>query len=171
MMAILGQLLFGWLFADLLSGVVHWVEDRVLPEGIPFLDEQIVQPNRLHHVEPMAFTNFGFVYRNGTTWAAAASIGLPLLLIFGPAIWLLTAILGGAVGSQVHYWAHSPGSAPKSVRTMQLTGFLQSPVGHGRHHRPPNDRAYCILTDWLNPWLDRWAVWARLERLFRVQAA
>ena len=166
-----GQIVFGRLLADLVSGIAHWLEDRVLPEGIPLLDSQIIQPNRLHHKDPMAFTRFGSIYRNGTTWAATAAIGAPLLWWLGPSIWLATALLGGAFANQIHYWAHVPGIAPKWVRTMQLTGFLQSPQGHGRHHRPPSDRAYCILTDWLNPWLDRWMVWQRLERVLRVKAA
>lgn len=171
MMAIIGQLLFGWLLADLISGILHWLEDRILPEGIPLLDSQVVQPNRLHHIDPMAFTRFGFLYRNGTTFAAVAFIGAPLLWCFGLSFWLATALLGGAFANQIHYWAHKPGIAPKWVRTMQLTGILQSPVGHGRHHRPPSDRAYCILTDWLNPWLDRWMVWEKLERLLWVKVA
>lgn len=169
--SVIGQLLFGWLLADILSGVLHWLEDRILPEGIPILDEQIVQPNRMHHAEPLEFTRFGFLHRNGTTWAATALIGGPLLWVLGPSLWLAIALLGGGFANQIHYWAHLPAAAPIWVRTAQLTGALQSPGGHARHHRAPSDRAYCILTDWLNPWLDRWKLWARLEWLLQVKAA
>ena len=50
---------------------------------------------------------------------------------------------------------------------LQEIGLLQSPVHHAGHHRPPSDRRYCVLTDWLNPVLDAVGIWALLERGLR----
>jgi Lipid desaturase domain len=105
-----GQILIGWLFADLLSGIVHWIEDRVLRMDTPILCKAVVIPNRVHHSDQLAFTS-------------------PL------------------------------------VKTLQEIGIIQSPRHHSGHHRTPTDTRYCILTDWLNPVLDRIELWATLERL------
>src|SRR3546814_9004857 len=49
------QLVTGWLVADFLSGIIHWIEDRVLWVGMPLISKSVVEPNRLHHRDPDAF--------------------------------------------------------------------------------------------------------------------
>ena len=164
---LVAKLLAGWLIADALGGFVHWIEDRVLTERVPLLGRHVVAPNRRHHAEPMAFASGSLVERNGTTWAAAALASLLWLWIAGPSVIWAAATLGGAVSSHVHYLAHLPKNGPRFVRVLQEIGLLQSPVHHAGHHRPPSDRRYCVLTDWLNPVLDAVGIWALLERGLR----
>ena len=163
--AIALEVLLGWLLADLLSGIFHFLEDRYGREDWPVLGKWVIAPNRLHHAQPLAFTRAGFGERNGTTILAAAIVAAPLLLLLGPQIWLLSAAIGGALSNQVHYWAHRPGAAPALVRLVQRTGLLQGAKHHQLHHATPHDRRYCVLTSWLNPILDRNEVWAKAERL------
>lgn len=163
--AILGQLLVGWLLADFLSGLVHWLEDRVLSERMALIGRLVVAPNRQHHATPLSFLGGGVVYRNGTTWLATALVALPWLLLAGPSVVLGAAVVGGCLSSQLHYWAHAPRLAPVAVQVLQEVGLLQSPKGHARHHRPPQTAAYCVITDWLNPVLDRIGLWRLLDRL------
>ncbi len=170
MIALVGQIIVGWLLADLVSGMLHWVEDRILPDGLPLIDRAIVQPNRLHHADPMAFVSGSLLDRNGTTWAATLVILLPALFAFGPAPWLIAAGIGGAMASQVHYWAHRPPPSKSWLAALQLTGVIQSPMAHARHHRAETSH-FCILTGLLNPLLDRSNVWTGLERLMRVRVA
>ena len=80
-------------------------------------------------------------------------------------ILLATAIVGGTVANEVHRYAHTPNDAPAWLRAAQRTGFLQSPAGHARHHRGQSDSDYCVLTDWLNPWLELIGLWRLLDRL------
>lgn len=162
MMALLGQIVAGWLLADLLSGILHWIEDRLLPDGLPVLDRAVVQPNRLHHRAPMAFTAGSFFDRNGTTWMAAAALVIPAFIAFGPAPWLVAASIGGLVASQVHYWAHRPPPSQSWVAAFQRAGIIQSPGAHRRHHQDET-ASFCILTNLLNPLLDRTRVWAWAE--------
>lgn len=163
------QLLLGWLLADFLTGVMHWLEDRFGPgrEHWPIVGSLIFAPNRLHHADPVAFTRQGFFERNWTTWAVVALFALPMLCIFGPAPWLLTALAGGAMANEIHAWAHRrtivPGWAAMPVELLQSIGFLQSPAHHAQHHVPPHRRAYCILTGWLNPLLDSVKFWSLIE--------
>ena len=163
------SILLGWLLADFLAGVVHWWEDRIADPRWPFLGEHVVIPNRLHHEQPMAFVAAGFIERNWTTAVAAWLIGGALIALLGPSLIILTAIAGGTVANEVHRYAHTPGDAPAWLRAAQRTGFLQSPAGHARHHRGQQDSDYCVLTDWLNPWLELIGLWRCLDRLCGVR--
>lgn len=164
---VIAQLLLGWLIADVIGGLVHWIEDRVLTERVPVLGRHVVAPNRRHHAEPMAFAAGTLIARNGTTIAAAGVASLLWWWLAGASVVWAAASIGGAVSSHVHYLAHLPKRGSRFVRVLQEIGLFQSPAHHAGHHRPPSDRRYCVLTDWSNPVLDAIGVWALLERLLR----
>lgn len=160
---IVGQLLLGWLLADLLGGIAHWLQDRVLTEETPLVGRSIVAAQRLHHHQPLAFTRKGFVERNWSTWMVALGVSGLWLLLFGPSFMWGAATVGGMVSAMVHGLSHQPQNAGKVCRVLQQIGLIQSPKHHSVHHRPPHDCRYCPLTDWLNPLLDELRVWAVLE--------
>ncbi len=160
---ILGQALIGWLIADLLSGLFHWWEDRVGRLDWPLIGRFVVAPNRLHHVDVLAFTRSGLVERNLVVWLLVAAISIGWLALTGPSVTWATATLGGLLVNEVHRMAHLPASAGPVSRVLQEIGLFQSPKHHAGHHRAPSDRRYCILTDWLNPVLDAVAAWTRIE--------
>lgn len=162
---IIGQLLIGWLIADLLGGIAHWIEDRVLVESSDWVGRMIVAPNRRHHRDPLAFLSGGWFVRNSSGWAVSLVVGLVWLLLFGPSILWAAALAGGLVSTEVHRRAHLP--ATGLVRVLQQIGIIQSAAHHAGHHRAPGDRRYCVLTDWLNPILDTAGVWADLETFLR----
>jgi hypothetical protein len=161
--AFIGQAVVGWLLADLFSGVVHWLEDRVLPTNTPILGPAIVAPNRLHHVDQLAFTRSSVLSRNIWLWGFVALISGGLWLAGTPAVLLTFLTLGGLVVTEVQVRAHRPAIAGPAVRLLQEIGIIQSPRHHAGHHRVASAR-YCSLTDYLNPILDRTGVWAGLER-------
>lgn len=166
--SIAGQLLLGWIYADFFGGLLHWVEDRQLLPG--FLDRQIGAPNRLHHSDPQGVTrDANFLRRNSTTFAAALPIVVVSYFLFGANAFWASSSIGGLLSYEVHRWAHAPRLAPGWARVLQETGFLQSPKHHAVHHRPPQDRHFCILTNWLNPLLDALRFWERLERAIGLQ--
>lgn len=164
-LAILLQALAGMLLADFLTGLFHWLEDRYGCENWPVLGRLVIAPNRLHHEQPLVFTRSGFVARNWTCAVAAGLIALPLLLAFGPSVWLAVAFVCGALANEWHFWAHCPDRAPTIAHVLRMVGLSQSRRHHARHHAAPNDSRYCVLTCWLNPWLDRIGLWFALERL------
>ena len=149
-----GEALLGWLIADLFSGLFHFWQDRWGAEDTPFIGGWLIRPARLHHEKPLVFLDGSFLYRNGATFAFVGLIAGFWLMLFGPSVMLAAAVLGGALTTQVHYWAHRPGSAGPTVRMFQEIGLIQSPKHHAGHHRPPQNVRYCVLTDWLNPVLD-----------------
>lgn len=168
--SIIGQLLLGWLLADLVTGTFHWWEDNFGSEDWPVVGPWIIRPNRLHHRAPLAFTRHGFMERNRASIVTAAIAGIVLTLLFGPALWISSLALGGALTNEVHRYAHQPSNAGPWLGMLQQIGIIQSPREHARHHRPPYDRNFCILTDWLNPVLEQLGLWRGLGRLCRRPA-
>jgi hypothetical protein len=163
--AIIGQLLLGWLLADLVTGTFHWWEDNFGSESWPIVGPWIIRPNRLHHLAPLAFTRHGFLDRNGASIVTAAIAAAALVFFFGPAPWILALAIGGGLANEVHRYAHEPSSAPAWLAVLQQVGLVQSPRDHARHHRPPHDANFCVLTDWLNPLLEATGFWRHLGNL------
>lgn len=164
--AIIGQLLLGWLLADLVTGAFHWWEDNYGSETWPIVGPWIIRPNRLHHRAPLQFTRHGFMERNRASMVVAAVVGIALTVMFGPQFWISSLVLGGAISNEVHCFAHRPSTASVWISVLQQIGLVQSPREHSRHHRPPHDANYCILTDWLNPLLEALGFWRHLGRAF-----
>lgn len=163
--SIVGQALLGWLFADLIGGILHYVEDRqFLPA---FLDRHVGIPNRLHHLDPQGVTRDpNLLRRNNTTIAAVIPVIVLVYLVSGLTVFLVAAAGGGVMSYEVHRWAHAPRLAPSWARVLQETGLFQSAKHHAVHHRPPHDRYFCILSDWLNPLLDALGFWNVLAAVF-----
>jgi hypothetical protein len=167
----------GYVLADVVSGVVHWFCDTFFHEDTPVIGRAFIHPFREHHLDPLAITRHGFLEVNGNNCLAM----LPLLVavwILGaprageavPALFWQSAALGFALATfatnQFHKWAHQerPGAA---VRWLQRTGLVLSPAHHARHHSEPYRQAFCITAGWLDPLLDRYRIFERIERLAR----
>lgn len=161
--ALVGQLLLGWLLADLLTGLVHWWEDRLAREDMPLVGRWIVAPNRMHHVAPLLFAESSLLKRNLGIWLLTGLVSGVWLLLGGFSAFWAAATLGALVSGEVHRLAHVPAEAGGVIRVLQQVGLVQSPRHHAGHHRAPSDSRYCVLTDWLNPALDGLKVWAWLE--------
>lgn len=160
---ILGELLIGWMIADLASGLVHWWQDRAARADWPVIGRRVIAATRLHHRDVLAFTRSPLIERNLATWGVVTLISAAWLVLTGTGLIWAAATVGGLVVGEVHRHAHLPAAAPRVVRVLQDTGLIQSPQHHAGHHRAPSDRRYCILTNWLNPALDALGLWSGLE--------
>ncbi len=157
MMTFVGWILSSWLAADLIAGFWHWLEDRYFDITWPFIGQYIAKPNELHHEQPTAFLFQTYWKRNWTTIVPAA-----IAAMLFPSGWLVFLFVSQA--NEIHAWAHSKGKVSTWVSVLQETGFLQSPLHHGHHHRSPFEIKYCVMSNWLNPLLDHYQVWRALER-------
>lgn len=164
--AVIGQALCGWLIADFVGGMFHWWEDRVGNEKMPGIGRWVVSPNRLHHIDAMAFLKKPFLVRNWTALPIVIAISLVWLWLLGPSVIWVTASIGAAISVEVHYQSHLPherGTRLRSLlRPLWDIGLIQSPAVHNRHHLLP-DGDYCPLTGWLNPILEHINFWSFLE--------
>lgn len=157
------------LAVDFLSGIVHWLEDSYFSETTPILGPLVIAPNILHHRLPRHFLKGSFWDRNNTTMLPCAVVLILGTMAFGFHWQLLLFCLALSFGNELHCWAHrSPQENGRFITFLQEHGWIQTPAHHAVHHTDPKNRAYCILTNVLNPVLDRFEVWRRLEDILRA---
>jgi hypothetical protein len=154
----IGYLLCCYLSADLLAGFWHWWEDRYADVKWPLIGDWIAKPNQLHHDQPLAFLDQGYWSRNSTTIIPAA---IAFLLTVPHPICGVFVFVSQA--NEIHAWAHGKGKVASWIEALQSIGLLQSPKHHAQHHIDPFESKYCVMTDLLNPLLDRLKFWRRLE--------
>ena len=154
------------LLVDFVSGLVHWLEDTFWTERTPLVGRWIVRPNVLHHEDGSAFVARSYWASNWDLLALGA-------IVVAVAWWLdrltwhvwLFALLGGNA-NQIHKWAHQPRrDTPTPVRLLQDLRILQRPSHHAGHHGGERNTHYCVVTEVMNPVLDRLGFWRGLERL------
>jgi ubiquitin-conjugating enzyme E2 variant len=166
-LAIALQVLATFLVADLVTGLVHWLEDVYADESMPVIGRYVARTNIVHHHFPRHFIHL-------TWWQSSWVLCLLSALIVGAAwivglltwhVWLFAALSANA--NQIHKWAHQTRAENGSVVTfLQRLRVLQTPRHHARHHTDPKDCHYCTMSNLLNPLLDGINFWAGLEFLF-----
>lgn len=161
------KLLVTVLMADFVSGFVHWLEDAYTRPDMPLLG-QIARDNLEHHAHPRAFIRKSW-------WAS--SYDLLILGLLGlalawhnhaltPWVVLFTALVVNA--NQVHKWAHSSRlEVPRAIRFLQKHRILQTPREHARHHSGERNSHYCVMTNLLNPALEKIRLWSRMEWIIK----
>ncbi len=163
--------LAGYLLADLLSGTVHRLADRFFDPRTPILGPALIAPFREHHADALAMTRHDFFEVSGNNGLATIPLAIAVFVLPPPTSLLTQLLAAGTISlglsivatNQFHCWAHVA-VPPRWVRPLQNWGLILSPKRHDLHHRPEHDRAYCVTSGWLNPVLDRYRVFARLER-------
>jgi plasmanylethanolamine desaturase len=166
----IGTIISVVLLADFFTGVGHWFEDAYCTKDKPgLIGSEICDPNLLHHEKPTDFIKNSFVELNLVSVLAAtvASI-IPFLL--GLYVLGFALILSG-IGNQVHAWSHSKPAYKfkplnRLIMMLQKCCLIQTPAQHASHHKPPFDKAYCTITNVVNPPLDELNFWRRLEWVF-----
>jgi ubiquitin-conjugating enzyme E2 variant len=165
-LVLLGNVVAVWLIADFASGVFHWWQDAYGDPYWPVIGTHITRPNVLHHYAPRALLA-------NSWWNSSRTLLVIALLIAGVAWWTdalsWQLVLGLSLGvnmNQIHKWSHqSPRRIPVLVRWLQRLGVLQSPKQHRAHHLDTRETNYCVLTDYVNPVLERVRFWSALEWL------
>ncbi len=156
------------LFADFITGLIHWMEDSYWSPETPILGKWIVEPNLAHHKNGQEFLKKSWLESSWDLLIAG------LLIIFAAywanclswEIWLFAVIIINA--NQIHKWAHITRyeNKPQIIGFLQKLYILQSTEHHGKHHRKPNNSHYCTVTNWINPILDKLHFWRGLEKVF-----
>lgn len=155
----------GYLLADFMSGLVHFLGDSFGTVRTPIFGPTFIFPFREHHVDPEDITRHGFIETNGHN----CLVSLPVMIVmhyflFSAAIASVAAsiafgtgfflILGIFATNQFHKWAHT--KHPSTFITfLQKYRLILSPKHHKVHHTAPFERYYCITTGWLNMLLEK----------------
>lgn len=149
--------------ADFISGLVHWLEDAYAHPDMPLLGK-IAADNLRHHSRPREFL--------GKSWWESSSdlvlIGLVVILAsltshnFSGWVLLLVALTVNA--NQIHKWAHQgPRENPALVTWLQQKKILQTAREHAKHHSGEKNTHYCVITNFLNPVLEKAGFWKGIE--------
>jgi ubiquitin-conjugating enzyme E2 variant len=163
--AFLLKVLGGLWFADFISGVVHWLEDRYGNPEWPVIGHTI-RENQQHHFTPRSFLK-------GTLWTRNREV-LAIGAAFLAAFWAfdvlnaftVSAVIFGVMSNEVHASAHrSPQENGRIITALQKTGLLQSHRHHAAHHRKGKDTHFCVLTNHVNPVLERIRFFQTLEAI------
>lgn len=162
---------FAYVFADVVSGCVHWFADTWGSYEWPVVGNSLIRSFREHHADPLAMTHHDFIEVNGAT----ALVSLPVLVfcwfndvsttfdfyLCGIITWLsFFTIMTG----QIHKWAHQKNPIT-FIRLLQNCRIILSPAYHSFHHSGNIDSHYCITTGWLNPLFSRIRFFRILEML------
>lgn len=169
-----GAMLAGYLAADLLAGIVHWLADTYGSPHTPLVGPTLIYGFREHHDAPEKILQHDFVETNGAAAAAAipvAALALTLSATAPAALFMKTALaaltLAVVATNQLHKWAHTT-HPPTAVRVLQRLRLILRPEAHARHHTTPFRTHYCITTGWLNGPLERLRVFAEVEKAVAV---
>lgn len=178
---VIAQIIFGILLADLISGFIHFAQDNLGSSETPIFGS-IIHDGRSHHRDPDAFLRSRPLDRSSKAIGLSMFAGGILALIFGPQIWVISATLAGALMIEIQVLAHRPKyKIPKWAQVLQWIGIIQRGSQHSAHHAgdgdiaddgpyiPPVIKCYCVITNWLNPILDRTQLWPWLYRITRMR--
>jgi plasmanylethanolamine desaturase len=163
--------MFGFVLADFVSGVVHWLADTWGSPDVPVIGQALIRPFREHHVDQKEITRHDFIETNGNN--CFISIGpavmgalVPLdeavnvfaaTAIFSVTLWVLFT-------NQFHKWSHLD-VRPRWVEVLQRLNLVLPPDHHAVHHSAPYAKYYCITVGWLNEPLHRLRFFQALERI------
>jgi plasmanylethanolamine desaturase len=154
------------MLADFVTGVVHWAEDAYAAHAKPgSVWRKVADANALHHTKPRAFLVNTWFESSWDLLLLASAISA-LAFAFGQFNWataLFALIVANA--NQLHKWTHRNHTEnPRVIVWLQKLRLLQTVRHHARHHTGERNSHYCVVTNWLNPLLERLEFWRRLER-------
>ena len=162
---------FGYVAADFMSGLVHWIGDTWGDPSMPIIGQYFIRPFREHHVDQTAITRHDFTETNGANCLATMVVLLPTIvvlygshspLVLGFHVFAFAMTMGVFGTNQFHKWSHLPDNVrPRTIRWLQSVGLILPPAHHAKHHASPYDTYYCITVGWLNPMLAK-------ARFFRI---
>jgi len=157
------------LVADFVSGLFHWLEDAYGREDWPIVGRLVTRPNILHHHNPRYFTKHSWL-RSSWLLLCLGVLVLGAAAICGVLTWQVwLVVILGANANQMHKWAHrTPSENGIFVSLLHRLRLIQTPKHHAAHHTDPKNSHYCVLTNLLNPILDRARFWQGLEFLIRI---
>lgn len=163
--------LSGYVTADFLSGLAHWLFDTWGSIYTPVLGKSVIRPFREHHWDQKAITRHGFIETNGNNCFAS----LPVLAgaCFIPTTtnrglfamtFMLSTSLGVLATNQFHKWAHVD-DLGRFIGLLQRSHVILPTAHHEIHHTAPYQTYYCITTGWLNPLLCATEFYRRVEHV------
>lgn len=160
------QIILGYLLADLIVGIYHWIKDTYFDPHTPVIGKLFIWGSRLHHIRPnyvCTFTDFE-LFLGSTKWVFLWMA--PLFYYIGINPFLLSLFLLTSANDIIHKYAHMlDHERPQLMTTLQQYWILQTREEHCEHHISPHTVNYCPITPYLNIVLEKINFWRNLENL------
>ncbi len=170
---ITAQVFLLWLAADFITGIAHWWEDTYGNPNWPVIGKYIVEPNLVHHKQPAKLLEGTYWSRVNTSFFAALFVG-GLFWLLGLGSWQFYLCLFFCVqGNEIHAMSHRPDRLNhKFVLFLQKIGIFQEKKMHRWHHKAPYETNFCIMSNFVNPILNKIGFWSKLEwvilKIFKI---
>jgi ubiquitin-conjugating enzyme E2 variant len=163
-MWLIGTIVIAWLLADFIAGFWHWIEDRFLGHQYNIFGFKFDKPNSSHHDDPQGLLELTYWGRNYLSIIVAIPLILISIILNWP-LFITLSFLFASQANEIHAFAHNKGKLHPFIVMLQEVGIFQSPKHHSEHHRSPFLIKYCVSTNFVNPVLDYFDFWRRLENL------
>lgn len=159
-------ILIGYLFADFIIGIYHWIKDTYFSPYTPLVGDLFIWNSRLHHVRPTHVTTYNDLDMIKTTAQWTFLWMAPLMYYIEFSSFTITLFLMISINDIVHKYAHmSVTERPKWITFMQNIKVFQTQEEHHLHHIEPYDTYYCPITPYLNGPLEKINFWKKNEYL------
>ena len=159
---------FGYLLADLGTGIFHWSVDNYGSGSTPIFGN-VIAAFQGHHRQPWSITVRGAA--NNLAPLASPAIFALLFFLLLPVelgamkVFLSSFILFVILSQHFHRLSHcKPSKVSPFVRSLQKHGILLSTSDHAAHHKIPFNSNYCIVNGLWNRPLDSIQFFPRLEK-------
>jgi hypothetical protein len=158
------QILFGYLLADFIMGIYHWIKDTYFSPFTPIIGKSLIWGSRLHHIRPryvIEFTDWELFY-SSAKWTLIW-MG-PLFYFTGINLFMISLFLTIGLNDVVHKYAHMLDyERPMWATFLQSIYLFQSHDEHHLHHISPHEINYCPITPFLNIILEKINFWKKAE--------
>ncbi len=160
------QIISGYLFADFLAGIYHWIKDTYFSPFTPLIGKTFIWGSRLHHVRPRYVIEFSDreLFIDSAKW-----VGLwmfPLMFYTGCNPFLMSLFIVLSVNDIVHKYAHMIDiEKPFIINLLQKINVIQSDDEHRIHHIEPHESNYCPITPYVNKYLEKINFWRNIEKV------
>lgn len=165
------EIIIGFILADIVTGILHWLEDTYLSYciNIPILSN-ISKDNELHHYFPRSILAYSYIEH--ITYSLPFSIiAFTLILLLNKKfvfkhIYIFISFFVFSISSNIlHRFSHMRDCEKSNVlKSIQKTGILCSHDHHSKHHEN-NLEKYCVISEYNNYILDNINFWRTLEYL------
>ena len=160
------KIIFGYLLADFIMGVYHWIKDTYFSPFTPIIGKTFIWGSRLHHIRPRYVLEFSDwdLFWSSAKWTLLW-MG-PLFYLYGITVFMASFFLAMSINDIVHKYAHMfDYERPTWASLLQNMHIFQSHDEHHMHHVTPHEINYCPITPYLNIILEKLNFWRKMENI------
>lgn len=160
------KIIFGYLLADFIMGIYHWIKDTYFGPFTPFIGKKFIWMSRLHHIRPRYIFEFSDkdMFLDSGKWTLLW-MG-PLFYFIGLTPFLISLFLTISLNDIIHKYSHMlDHERPQWATFMQNMYIFQSHDEHHLHHIYPHEINYCPITPYVNSVLEKIIFWKKIENI------